>query len=107
MWVGEFNFKRSGLECPCVARELLWSVAYSSSAGELVAVRVPLVLILFHQRTPSCFTYSQFEIVLLLSRRDRIQYVPFDDWDICSLSHAVRAENKFRLLLALIATLLS
>ena len=38
---------RSGLECPCVARELLRSVAYSSSAVELVAVRVLLVLTSF------------------------------------------------------------
>ena len=71
MLVGEFNLKRSGLECPCVARELLRSAAYSSSAVELVAVRVLLVLILFHQRIPSCSTLSQFETVLLLRRCDR------------------------------------
>ena len=93
---GELNLKRSGLECPCVARELLRSVAYSSSAVELVAVRVLLVLTLFQLLTPSCFTSSQFEIVLLLSRYD-----PRSLFDIvcssrrlgiCSPSHAVRAK---------------
>ena len=62
---------RSGLECPCVARVLLRSVALGSSAVELVAVRWLLVLILLHQRILSGFTHSQFEIVLLLSRCDR------------------------------------
>ena len=42
------------------------SVACSSSAVELVAVRVLLVLTLFHLQTPSCSTFLQFEIVLLL-----------------------------------------
>ena len=70
MWVGELNFKRSGLECLRVARELLRSVAYSSSAVELAAVRVLLVLISLHLQTPSCSTLSQFVTVLLLCRYD-------------------------------------
>ena len=69
-WVGELNLWRSGLECLRVARESPWSVACSSSAVELVAVGVLLVLTSFHLLTPSCFTSSQFEIVLLLSRFD-------------------------------------
>ena len=56
---------RSGLECLRVARELPRSVACSSSAVELVSVRVLLVLTLFHLLTPSCFTSAQFEIVFI------------------------------------------
>ena len=59
----ELNLRRNGLECPRVARELPWSVACSSSAVELFAVRVLPVLTLFHLLTPSCFTSSQFETV--------------------------------------------
>ena len=69
-WVDELNLWRSGLECLRVARELPWPVACSSSAVELVAIRVLLVLTLFHLLTPSCFTSSQFEIVLLRHRYD-------------------------------------
>ena len=43
--VGEHHFMKSGLERLRVARELPWSVARSSSAVELVAVLVLLVLI--------------------------------------------------------------
>ena len=43
--VGEHHFMKSGLERRRVARELPWSVARSSSAVELVAVLVLLVLI--------------------------------------------------------------
>ena len=52
-WAGELNFKRSGLEYPCVARKLFASVAYNFNAIEFVAIRKLLVLILFHQRAPS------------------------------------------------------
>ena len=101
---------RSGLECPCVARVLLRSVALSSSAVELVAVRLLLVLILSHQRTLSGSTHSQFEIVLLLSRCDRrsliIQSAPVDPGASARFPTLFEQKNKFRSLPAPTATLL-
>ena len=67
---------KPALHAPTEARycRFLWLALVLPALRDLAVlsgVRVLLVLILFHQRILLCFTFSQFESVLLLSRCER------------------------------------